>query len=1243
MNDTNVDKEKVIVIVNRLLERSGLSIDQVVARMQSAGIDLSRSIFENRFTTRIQQKPNITPESLIALIAAFTQRLKPDERCTAQEALGLASIARFPFEQLQDLRQFFPETEFATAFEQIILPIFDGTNRLYEISAFAGRNGLAQADALTKDEWGEAPDVGQFCGRETELSKLDSWVRADRCRLITILGMGGIGKTTLTKKLAEEVRADFDYLFWKSLRNAPPIDEVVDESLRFLFGDQEVEPRFNVSQRISLLVRRLRKRRCLIIIDGAEAILNEGISGNYLVGYEEYQEFFQQISEVSHNSCLLLTSREKPDGIALFENPTSAVRTIRLQGITVETARQILDGKNLSGNDETWQQFVNGYSGNPMALKLASEPIDEVYNGNIDAFLKGATPIFTGVRDLLDAHLSRLSTVLERPILYWLAIEREAVSPDVLHANFLGGASESDLLEALGSLRRRSLVEKTSSGLTQQNVIMEYMTERFVELISNEIEMEMNFMLSDFPIMKVQTKEYIRNSQNRLILKPIVERLLLKMSKKELIDQLFLMLRRLQQEDFQHPSYAAGNIVNLLTYLGADLRNRNFAGLIIRQADLRGIQLQDVDLSGANCSDTLFSQTFGSITSVDFSPDGTLVAGGIANGNVRVWEVQDQRQLMNFTGHTDLVWSVAFSPDGKILASSSQDQTVRLWNVNSGECIAILSGHSGWVKDLAFSNSDTWLASCSNDGTVCIWDYELGEMLTKVEAHNGWIWSIAFSPDDRILASAGQDGLIKLWDTDTEECIQSTVGHSGPIRSISFSPNGQMLATASFDHAVRLWYLNDDSFFIHQHKTLARHENLVWSVTFSPDSMICASAGDDQCIRLWRTDTGELIRTLHGHNNRVWAAAFSPDGRLLVSGSDDQTLRFWDVATGRSMHILEGYSNQIWTVDYHIGRELLAAGGDNNQIYLWGGSSSLDSQKLSTKEADKLRPCTVLTGHSDRVRSVVFSSDSSLLVSGGDDQTVRVWNVEAGTQTAALQGHISRIWSVAISPDNKIIASGSEDNTIRLWRTQSGRCFRIIETEQRVWSVAFSPADQLLASASDDHDVRLWNLKSGKHDVSLHGHTGRVWSVAFSPDGQHIASASDDQTVRIWNVKSGNCLKIFAGHTALVWSVSYSRNGKYLISGSDDRTVRLWNIESGKCKKIFQSHEGSVLTTAFGEDGTFFSGGSDQVIRQWHTSSEKAVRKLCADRPYERMNISEIKGLSPVQIYTLKVLGAIEK
>ncbi|MBV7338502.1 NACHT domain-containing protein [Chloroflexi bacterium TSY] len=547
-----------------MLRRSGLSIEQVLARMQINGYNITRSTFENRFTTRVQQKPNVTPECLLALIAAFTERLSGEERCLATEALELANLTRLPINYFRNVQQYFPEAEFASAFEQYVAPLglnvpgpplrtntIEVSENNSALTQSQNINGITQdASSLATRDLGEAPDVFQFFGRDEEVILINRWIQDEGCRLLAVLGMGGIGKTTLVRKAAEQLDDIFDYVIWRSLQNTPPIDELLDDVIRFIGGDQAVRPAETSANRVARLVRLLRNHRVLIIFDGAETILQEGHDvGEYREGYEAFQTLFQQMGKVRHESCLVMTSREKPREIALLEHASSPVRSLRLEGLSVDAARSFLETKQLYGSDSTWEKFVQSYSGNPMALMLAADPIIEVFGGDIDTFMTDHAPMFAGIRDLVDDQFSRLS-LLERSILQWLAIERDAVMPNELLDALKESVSEIRLLEALRALRRRSLIEQNSGGLILQNVIMEYMTDRFVRLIVAEIEAGLPALLSTFTLLKTQSKEYIRNNQRSFILDPILRELLRRESRETVEEMLFRILRKLRNFTF---------------------------------------------------------------------------------------------------------------------------------------------------------------------------------------------------------------------------------------------------------------------------------------------------------------------------------------------------------------------------------------------------------------------------------------------------------------------------------------------------------------------------------------------------------------------------------------------------------------------------------------------------------------------------------------------------------------------
>jgi len=332
-----------------------------------------------------------------------------------------------------------------------------------------------------RQDWGEAIDVSVFYGREKELAILAQWILSDQCRLVALVGMGGMGKTAVAVKLAEQIQDCFEYVIWRSLRNAPTINEILAQLIQFLSDQQEINLPETLDGKLTRLMECLRSSRCLLILDNAESILRGGESaGYYRQGYEGYGELLRLVGETHHQSCLVLTSREQPRELASNENDTSPVRSLKLSGLQEAEARQVFKKKGaFAGSEEEWKILIQHYGGNPLALKMVASGIEYLVDGNISevvALLNEGAFVFDDIRNLLDRQFNRLSA-LEKDIMYWLAINREPVSFQELQADFVPKISASELLENLVSLGRRSLIERSSIAFTQQPVVMEYMTE----------------------------------------------------------------------------------------------------------------------------------------------------------------------------------------------------------------------------------------------------------------------------------------------------------------------------------------------------------------------------------------------------------------------------------------------------------------------------------------------------------------------------------------------------------------------------------------------------------------------------------------------------------------------------------------------------------------------------------------------------------------------------------------------
>jgi WD40 repeat protein len=1110
-------------------------------------------------------------------------------------------------------------------------------------------------------DWGEAMDVTQFYGRTEELETLEQWIVTERCRVVALLGIGGIGKSALAAKLGQQIQTQFEVVVWRSLQNAPPFEEWLEMVLPILLRAQgeDIAVPSSLDGKLLKLIQGLRQKRCLLVLDNAETILSAGQTGQYRAGYEGYGQLFKEIGAVSHQSCLLLTSREKPREVVPPEGQDRSARTLLLQGLQPEAGRELFRSKGIfAGTESEWSRLVTHYRGNPLALKLVAAATQELFNGRIVEvlnYVQQGLVVFDDIRDLLQRQFDRLSEI-EQEMIAWLAINREPTSLVELSRDVVTTTSRRRLPHAIQSLLRRSLIEKEGERFFLQPVVLEYVTDQFVQYVAGEIATQTPERLKTHALIKAQTKDYVREMQKRLIVEPISEQLLIQFGNPQAIEHhLKTMLEQQQQQAPLQPNYIAGNLLNLLVHLQSDLRGCDFSELSVWQADLRQNNLAGVNFRNADLATSVFAETLSSVVSVCFNPDGSLLATGDTEGKICLWRVVDGQQVLTLQGHTSWIWVVTFSPDGKTLASCSDDSLIRLWDVQTIDvepsnpanlaeasdsshlpvtCLNTLRGHLSRVWTIAFSPDGHMLASGSEDQTIRLWNARDGTCLTVLQGHTSGVTSVSFSPNGQILASASEDASIRLWSVAHGTTLKTLPGHTRWVRSVAFSPDGQTLASGSDDCTIRLWEVKTGTC----RKTLQGHTSRVCSVQFSPNGQTLASGSEEASVRLWSVQDGACLQLLQGHSNCVWAVAFSPNGQTLASGSVDLSVRLWDVQNGTCLKTFQGRTNGVRSVSFSPDGSMLASGSYDALVRLW------DWQQETFK---------ALPGHTNWIWAVAFHPNGQMVASGSEDQTIRLWDVQNSTCCQTLQGHTDWVFSLSFSPNGQLLASGSHDDSVRLWDVQDGTYLRTLQGHMGwVWAVAFSPDGHTLASGSNDQTVRLWDVRDGTCLRTLQGHTGWIMSVAFSPDGLTLATGSSDFSVRLWDVQDGTCLATLHDHTSgICTSVAFSPNGRILASSGEDQTIRLWDVRDSTCQKVLQGHTSRVCSVQFspvnvslpsGTSPILVSGSQDETIKLWNPTTGECLKTLRADRLYEGMNIRGAQGLTVAQQVTLKALGAVE-
>lgn len=327
------------------------------------------------------------------------------------------------------------------------------------------------------------------------------------------------------------------------------------------------------------------------------------------------------------------------------------------------------------------------------------------------------------------------------------------------------------------------------------------------------------------------------------------------------------------------------------------------------------------------------------------------------------------------------------------------------------------------------------------------------------------------------------------------------------------------------------------------------------------------------------TALGAELRRCEGHQMWVNSVAVLPNNRHAVSAASDYSLRLWDLDSGFELRRLNGHGAWVQA-----------------------------AVKLPDLPDPKLRD-GVEVGW---VNAVALLPDGVHALSGSDDQTLKLWDLETGVGLSTFRGHTGPVTAVAVLPNGEQALSGADDKTIRLWDLSTGKELRRIENaDGQVRCVAVLPNGRHGLSGSTDGTVRLWNLETGAEVRCLTGHTDWVACLAVLGNGRLALSGSADKTVRLWDLETGTELRRFEGHEEPVNCVAVLPDEAHILSGSSDDSIRMWDISNGEEVRRLDGHGDEVRCLAVLSDGRrVLSGGYDRTLRLWNLKAEVAPNRF---------------------------------